>query len=422
MIRELSSPEALALVTTVASLAMAHTARTRPIGTKGAVRFQREVGAVLAGVLRPYLAHARPVSAQKGKDGGVWAHSPMVGHGAFWGQALAMQAAGLLHMRLGIKTGEGDGYGSDFGGIPTKLWPTERLLEMCDAVGVTGTTSWDITREAEQRRIEVPFTSLVLVRRMDSNETIPDRDLPQEELEEMRSSLRSLNAAAQAFDICGCLRPAFRRVFRGGLALGGRCYAVGAGNYQSMDGADRAKITINGQGTVELDIRSSFLTILLGLAGARELPRQNDLYALPGLPRDACKAWFTQSFAQGKPANRWSKEASKETGWPLPTTIRRAALEAYPEAFGRPLQDIVLSSDLRASLPPDKHQKAAGQRLPNIEADVICTVVDHFVQTGRIALPVHDSVIVARQDADEARQVLSEAFRMRVGLTPRIRG
>lgn len=420
--RAATSPEEVALVAAVAPIVLAHMDHRRPIGLKGAARFNKEVGAILAGILRPYLQHRRPVSVQRGKSGGLWANSPLLGHGAFWTKAVAMQAAGLIYMKLGVKTGEGDGYGGQYGGVPTRLWPAQRLLEMCHDAGVSEATPWTITQEAEQRHIEVPDISLVRVRRFESNETIPDGDLPAAQLEDLRTSLRALNAACDTLVIRGCLRPAFRRSYRGSLALGGRLYAVGAGNFQTMSGADRALIRIGAEPTIELDIRSSFLTILLGLAGATTLPPQDDLYALPGLPREACKAWFTQSFATGKLATHWSRAASGEVRAIRPTVIRKAAIAAFPAALGGPLTDVVLPAALKASMAPERLAGAVGQHLANIEAEIIGTVVDHFVQTGRVALPVHDSIIVRQQDAEEARMVLREAFRMRVGLQPRIRG
>jgi hypothetical protein len=425
LIREPDCPEALALVAAAVPIVMAHSARKRPVGPKGAGRLQQTVGTILAGVLRPYLLRDHPVEAQRGKNGGCWAHSPAIGNVAFWAVVDAMRAAGLLNMKVGISISEGEGSGDGFSGIPTKLWPTQSLLVMAKEAGLTERSRWKVTVAAEQRPIEVTAEALVTIKEFDSEETILEgtlTPLEQAELKDMRTSLRALNAAAKVSDIRGCLRPAFHRSFRGGLAFGGRLYATGAGNYQNMPPADRAAITIAGQDTVELDISAAYLTILMGLTGTTELPHGGDLYALEGFPRDACKKWFTQSFSQGKLAGRWSKEANLETGLPAPKLIRKAALEAYPGALRGRLADILLTPAMRATLPLERHAKAAGQRLPNIEAGVIEMVVDHFVQTRRIALPVHDSVIVRHQDAEEARHVLAGAFKMKVGLTPKIRG
>ena len=234
----------------------------------------------------------------------------------------------------------------------------------------------------------------------------------------MRERVAELNQAVQRADIRGCLAPAFRRIFRHDLRLGGRLYAVGAANVQLMSEGERRAITINGEPVVEVDVHGSQLTVFLGLTGFTILP-EGDLYTLGGLPREAVKAWVVQTFATGSPIVRWADGTSEVARAVRPGDVRGAIILAYPQ-FTEPLLDIV-PPKLLARLPEEKHGWAVGQYLTFRESQAIVGAIGYVLGRGYPALPVHDSLIVPESAEAFAREDLTGAFKVLVGVEPRLK-
>ena len=92
--------------------------------------------------------------------------------------------------------------------------------------------------------------------------------------------------------------------------LGGRYYAP----HVTLSEADRARITIDEESTVEVDVKASTLTVLLGVTGHGNAP--TDPYAVDGLPRAAVKQWTIQTLGQGAPAGAWGRKADVGASWP----------------------------------------------------------------------------------------------------------
>jgi hypothetical protein len=397
-----------------------HVKRTRKLGAVGAQTQRENVAAILAGILRPGFK-GRPVAAQRRTHGGMWEWS-LIGNRAFWAVADALGDAGLVCRRNGTKgrpiewePGEFS-YSRAFGGQPTKLWPSSRLRELALRHGVTAETvrdDWPISRKAETTRINVAPDRLVVCKVLDSDELVHFTPEQAAEAETMRKDVAALNASVAGADVRHCRAPAFSRVFRHDLRLGGRCYAVGGGDtFQQMSEGERARITIGGKPVVEVDITAANLTIFLALTGTRQLPG-GDLYgrvALPDgspLPRAAVKQWMIQSFGRGCLMSRWSRDTPKAATAVKAAIIRDAALRAYPA-----LRNLtaILPADLVASLPPDKLQWAVGQLLTNWEARIIAGALDYVRAYGVVGLPMHDALIVPQSSASRAREGIEGAL------------
>lgn len=123
------------------------------------------------------------------------------------------------------------------------------------------------------------------------------------------------NKFLSGFDFEGCEVNGFRRIFGNADAggrdcnQGGRVYAL-APSYQNLSKGDRAKIKIDGEETVELDVKCSQLYVYLSLRGISFDPNE-DGYYIPGIHRDAVKAFMTQVFGSNKLPSRWSSGQRK---------------------------------------------------------------------------------------------------------------
>jgi hypothetical protein len=397
-----------------------HLKRSRKLGAVGAETQRENVAAILAGLLRAGLK-GRPVAAQRRTHGGMWEWS-LIGNRAFWTVADALGDAGLVCRRNGTKgspiewePGEFS-YSRTFGGQPTKLWPSSRLRELALRHGVTAETvrdDWPISRRAETKRIDVPADRLVVCKVLDSDELVHLTPAQAAEAEMMREDVAALNESVARADIRHCRAPAFSRVFRHDLRLGGRYYAVGGGDtFQQMSEDERARITINGEPVTEIDIHAANLTIFLALTGTRKLPvrRLYECLLRPDgtkLPRGAVKEWMIKTFGSGRLLSRWPHDTPKALKAVGPAVIRDAALRTYPA-----LRDLtaILPVDLVASLARDKLAWAVGQFLTNCEARVIAGALGYIHAYGVVGLPMHDALIVPQSAALRAREGIEGAF------------
>ena len=248
---------------------------------------------------------------RSGEVRGLWEHA-VIGNTAFWGTVKAMQLAGLVGF---VKGRQKNVWATDdpiFRGVPSKLWATDLLVALAAEHGVTFGAErdhWHLSKRARERRPQVDPADLVRVeplegdggkRRLGARQRAAGH-LPRGqsgEAERLRTEVVELNARVAAADVRGCVPPVFRRTFQGDLRLGGRAHALGPGNFQIMPERDRiADITIGGKPVAEVDVSACYLTIFLALTGTLAMPA--DPYAVPGLPRDAVKAWMTQTFGGG---------------------------------------------------------------------------------------------------------------------------
>jgi hypothetical protein len=288
--------------------------RTRPLGPKGRATLRADVGTILGGLLRAKFKD-RVVAAQRRPGGSLWKHSP-IGHQSFWVKVSAMERVGLVRMRSGIQTWSPFS-DAGFEGQASRLWATARLVALAVKHNVTSESigqDWPVSRAAQTMRPLIAHADLVVC--SDRSDRDKPAQLPPEQVvvaETMRSQMAALNEALARAEIRGCLAPAFRRIFKHDLRLGGRLYAVGANNVQTMGEAERRAISINGEPVVELDVHASQLTVFLALTDARELP-EGDLYAIGGFRREVVKAWVVQTFATGKPVCGGPTEPRK---WPV---------------------------------------------------------------------------------------------------------
>ncbi|TCS66645.1 hypothetical protein EDD52_102463 [Primorskyibacter sedentarius] len=232
----------------------------------------------------------------------------------------------------------------------------------------------------------------------------------------LAQDVREYNAYLEDQDIGGIPQPTLRRVFNNGddtdfdWNKGGRLYAIGPGNYQSLKAVERSKITLNGQPTVELDVRASHLTIVYGLLGA-PFDVRKDPYQTPELDRPLAKKIVNAMISKGQPLDKWPRgtkaEYLAETGKP------------FPKLTGKQASQIVLKyHPCLAEL-----TKAAldWSKIQFIESEVLFAAMRELRDEYDVpTLPVHDSLIVPQENKEVAENVLKHRFFLECGIVPNI--
>lgn len=188
---------------------------------------------------------------------------------------------------------------------------------------------------------------------------------------------------------------------------GGRLYDIDSEGYQKLSGDERAKMTINGEPVVEIDIEACFFTILSGLVNT-PIPN-GDPYEIEGIPRAIVKNWMTISLTKGEMLNKWPPGTPKKLREKLSlskiqtaSSVKKAILERY--------MWLEWAS-----------KKAGGwARLQHIESSIMKQTVMDLVNHEIPAYPVHDSVIVPASKASIARETLAYWFEAKTGIVGRV--
>lgn len=227
------------------------------------------------------------------------------------------------------------------------------------------------------------------------------------------------------------LMPWVKRIFNRNMDLGGRFY----GHYQNIPSADRQRILIDGEATVELDYRSVHITLLYSLEG---LSVSGDPYLIEGHEnkRRAIKSMClrlvnsdnlvsfeanitrsgnpkVQKDAEHYKAKREQYEYLKSVGLKAnepskPMSIRKGFIENIPEgANGGDYLRLIL----------DRHQPIAhhfgtkniGLRLQKMDSDLMALALDKL--KGIPCLPVHDSIRCRVSDMGKVNQAMVDAFK-----------
>jgi hypothetical protein len=169
---------------------------------------------------------------------------------------------------------------------------------------------------------------------------------------------------------------------------------------------------------VELDIRASFLTIYYAKLG-HHLDVLVDPYAVEGLPtampwtpRDIVKAWIVSAFGAGKLPLRWGNRIIQE----------------YKEYAGRKLaNDFPIKMVQQAVLTKHPLLEQIGSTTLNsldlmfLESQAVISTINKLIELGIPSLPVHDSLIVKRQDAEAAKASLEYEYESIIGVRPFVR-
>ena len=310
--------------------------------------------------------------------------------------------------------------GGNVPGRATRVRATPKLLKLAKDNGVSA-ADWSIhfrplPRPAVLAEPLVLRASSKMVRgEKQRGATIPiDYSAPQ--AASLAKQVNELNSffAGIAIEPGDC-HYAFRRVFNEGddpsfdWDKGGRLISVGE-SYQQMPQAERNAIKLNGEPTVEIDIKASHLTILHALLGEPFDPEGADPYEIPGIPRLVVKGWVTMTLGYDKFQTRWSNENKRK----------------YREKVGGDLQKDYPIKEVREKvlnhLPVLWNWPSCSIRWGDLQYLESCAIIDTVhelaLRHGIPALPVYDSIIVPQSAKKKATEVLIDKFKQHIGVRP----
>ena len=315
--------------------------------------------------------------------------------------------------------------GSEYSGLSTRIWPTEKLRKVFHNSKLS---HFLINPHADKEVI------ILNNREPDAKGDLPSRAKPQEyddedyaEIPRMREEIRNYNELLRKsfIDIGDLEEPVYnqeywdrrkrrraerhvhinhhnkfvRRVFyRGSWQLGGRLH----GGFWQQIKDKRKDILINDFHTVELDFSGLHINLAYALEG--RAPQRDDPYTVEQV--------FNTSEEQQR---QWVKDLSlMAINTNTETSAIRAFRAAQPtgsEAKSFNNQEVALL--LKAFKEKHPHiQKYLcsdqGVRFMNIDGAITSNVIKHFTDKEEPVLSVHDSFICREQVIDELNNVMNE--------------
>jgi hypothetical protein len=333
-------------------------------------------------------------------------------------QALdALEALGCIEQDIGRITSSGERH-------QTVVRPGRRLIELIEAR--------DLTLDDFLR--EEPGDEIVLRAEKTPDETrgATIQYADDGETRRMRAEMREVNEHLRHADIALLSTPGrngqfaanvdkrkLRRIFSGGsFANGGRLY--GGFWQQDLKSEERtACILIDREPVAELDFAQCAVRILYGLV--KSIPPQGDLYAIPGLSqahRDDMKTLVSAlTFVGDARVLELAKLARKlcpHINVPIDSDRERMAdAAALREAITQLKKQ---HAPIAAFLPSE-----VGYQVQRIDSDIMVETLLTLNAKGITALPVHDSLVVRYDRANEARAVMERVFERHTGVPAVVR-
>jgi len=176
------------------------------------------------------------------------------------------------------------------------------------------------------------------------------------------------------------------RVYKGSWALGGRYYGAW---WQSCPPRYRKFITINGQATVERDYSQIHPRLLYKMAGQT---LNGDAYEVSGWHRDLGKIAFNM-------------------------ILNAQTLSGAQRALADDLQGDLdaakaLIEDIKTKHPnvQEYFHTGIGMRLQNVDSEMCRSVLSELHRKSIIALPIHDSFIVAEEHENALEKAMKTAL------------
>lgn len=320
-------------------------------------------------------------------------------------------ASGLVEGRRGYRKMEDD---QVVHARMTRLRATRALRDLIADHGVTRrNVGWSAARDIILLRepqpdpgpepAEVVASRQVLVQ-MNDRLARTDIALPEDSWARIVERLRALHDDDDHRILAGDIGAvSLTRIFKGNWQQGGRLYG---GWWINLPKRERRFLTIDGEPTVECDFARLHPTLLFARLG---LPLDHDIYVVPDFPgpevRNLGKRLFNRLI---------NKTSAGPVRLPV-TALDRAQLPA-----GVPFH--VFQRAFISNLAPLERWFGTGEglRLQREDSDLCIDVLDLLLKQDVMALPVHDSFIVASHNRNKLIAAMSEAFSRRYGRTPAI--
>ena len=171
----------------------------------------------------------------------------------------------------------------------------------------------------------------------------------------------------------------------------------------------KAAITIDGCFTTELDYSAMLPRLIYGNVGAM-LPHEfeADPYRIPGFERSRKgikKLFNAMLFVENLEQCRSYPKETAEYFHPEERRTVQAVMEA-----------------IRTVHHPVKEHfgTGIGHALQNLESEILVAVLMRMKSKNLPGLPVHDAVIVKREDKSEVRDIMLSVFRSKTGIEGRV--
>lgn len=423
----LSSPpstiEAQRFVDAIVLQIKANETRARARSAKGEKQFTKTVGLILGDLLLAYDKGNRGQDKTNNNSLSYHSTSPNsfseanVGYVMFKDTVYPLENLGLITIYEGRNARPmdfGEGTKQSFhGGFATRFKPLSTLIDKALEFGL-------VEGEFHKAFCTQMPTSVVEVRASKADGAPRGKKMPlpsTSKTEQLIDEVTAINAFLSEFTYEGMVFGGLRRLFNEGdrddfdYNLGGRLYCANSQAYSNMKSHERANILIDGEAIVEIDINASYLTILHALKN-EPMPDRDDIYAIEGIPREVVKKWFNITMGWPKFQTKWLpgnldefREAEvAHKPWMTVKAVKKAVLEHFPIMKDWPEQEVRWSN------------------LMFIESEVIIGSMLELMRKYKApSLPVHDCLMVRKSDQELAMTVLSEQFKSKVGIAPRLK-
>ncbi|MEK9279886.1 hypothetical protein MTR72_09575 [Bradyrhizobium sp. ISRA442] len=251
---------------------------------------------------------------------------------------------------------------------------------------------WLTQAETDMRRINAYLKSIALA--VAGREVLPPRDMPNKVVTILTTPHHRT----------------VRRVFKGTIDQGGRLYD---GFWETMRREDRYPLlTIGGEPVVNVDYGQLFLR--LAYAISKQTPPPGDLYDLTGHDHERAdwqalrlgrKKILAATLLMRTPLRQWLGDSVEE---------RAVLRDCFPPGT-KPGHVVAGLKERHKAIAADWFERGRGLELHRLESDILIAVMLRLIDLGISALPLHDSVIVARSDGERARRVMLEEARRITG-------
>ena len=295
-------------------------------------------------------------------------------------------------------------------GMATRFRVTSKFLDLCANSGLElGVVKKHFKRKPSLRELRLKGTSSRLNGQKFNARSmrIDDNDVTKS----IRQRLFEVNSFLIDQKYNGMEFFGLRRIFNEGdnpsfnWNLGWRLYGVGEDSYQLLKKVERAKIKINDEPVVELDINASYLRILHGIRDI-PLPKSKDIYAIEGIDRALVKAWVSSTLGHTGFHKSWPAKIMSD--------LKKAGILTGRETTYPSLQPKVL-----AHLPVLSDWPECGIRWSHLmyeESEAMIAAMELLRSQDIAALPVHDSLIVPQSKKLIAKDALESTFQSRFGV------
>jgi hypothetical protein len=349
-----------------------------------------------------------------------------------------------------------------FEGVSTRVVPTAKLLVLFRQCGPVRLRQDAHGGDEIELRGPVQKVQRVAKRGKRAGQKVTDRvpgaPLPFAETDNTdwaRQELRKINASLQSVEIGWAETPEahaawqkmttgengkrrrapnmnkvrLKRIYNRDLSTGGRMYG---GWWQSVPGDFRRHITINGAATSELDWEALHLRLCYVMSGqpAPYMEKEGQWYELPGVSsrwRKLVKLLTNQMLncssdeqaIRATMDERMKSPAPKKANEPSELELWRAFKVECVERNGGKKPGAVKAELTRwTQLIRERHRPVAnwfdsadsGGTLQNADSALMGTVLRLAINRGIVALPIHDSVIVAKRDVAAMRDIMHSTF------------